>query len=59
MDAASWGRRLLEQGMGCKQQRVGGDGYRGSDGGGWGGVQGRSNSSTRAGGAQRAVVAVA
>ena len=38
IDAAAWGRRLWEPGLGCEQQRVGWDGIRGSDGGG--GAQG-------------------
>ena len=36
IDAAAWGGRLWEPGSGCQQQRVGWDGSRGSDGGGWG-----------------------
>ena len=44
--------------MTCEQQRVGWGGSRDSDRGGWGVCKKRSNSSTRAGGAQRAVVAV-
>ena len=44
IDAAAWGGRLWEPGLGCEQQRVGWDGSLGSD---------------RGDGAQRAVVAVA
>ena len=39
MDAAAWGGRLWEAGLGCEQQRVVWDCYRGSDEGGWSGVQ--------------------
>ena len=59
MVAAALGGRLWEPGMGCEQQRVGRYGSRGSDGGGGGVCKKRSTSSTRARGAQRAVVAVA
>ena len=33
IDAAAWGGRLWEPGLGCEQQRVGWGGGRGSDGG--------------------------
>ena len=34
IDAAAWGGRLWEPGLGCEQQPVGWGGSRGSDGGG-------------------------
>ena len=57
IDAAAWGGRLWESGMGCEQHCVGWDGSRGSDEGGGGVGQTRVHELVRHV-VQRAVVAV-